>query len=45
MQGQNVSPLGKVVAILNNQLQALSVLDERTDTLEARLKTLPHGET
>ena len=43
VQGEGATPLGKVVRILNNQLQALSMLDDRTDALDARLKHLPAG--
>ena len=43
MQGDSATPLGKVVAILNSQLQALTTLDDRTDALDARLKKQPHG--
>lgn len=43
MQGESSTPLGKVVAIMNNQLQALSMLDDRTETLDTRLKKIPQG--
>lgn len=43
MQGEGATPLGKVVRILNNQLQALSALDDRTEALDARTKHLPRG--
>jgi hypothetical protein len=36
--GDTSTPLGKAVRILNNQLQALTAIDERTDALEARLE-------
>ena len=39
--GDSSTPLGKAVRILNNQLQALSAIDERADALEARLQALP----
>jgi nuclear pore complex protein Nup62 len=39
--GDAGTPLGKAVRILNNQLQALGAIDERTDALEARLQALP----
>lgn len=42
-QGEGATPLGKVVRILNNQLQALSALDDRTEALDARTKHLPRG--
>jgi nuclear pore complex protein Nup62 len=35
--------LGKLVRVLNSQLQALADLDERCDVLEARLGALPGG--
>lgn len=38
--GDVATPLGKAVRILNNQLQALTAIDERTDALEARLQKL-----
>ncbi len=38
--GDVTTPLGKAVRILNNQLQALTAIDERTDALEARLQKL-----
>lgn len=38
--GDTSTPLGKAVRILNNQLQALTAIDERTDALEARLEKL-----
>lgn len=34
------TPLGKAVRILNNQLQALTSVDEQTSTLEARLEKM-----
>ena len=36
--GDASTPLGKAVRILNNQLQALTAIDERTGALEARLQ-------
>ena len=36
--GDPSTPLGKVVRILNNQLQALTSVDEQTGALEARLE-------
>lgn len=39
--GDASTPLGKAVRILNNQLQALSTIDERVDALEGRLQGLP----
>lgn len=38
--GDTSTPLGKAVRILNNQLQALTAIDERTDALETRLEKL-----
>jgi hypothetical protein len=38
--GDPSTPLGKAVRILNNQLQALTTIDERTEALEARLDKL-----
>ena len=38
--GDTSTPLGKAVRILNNQLQALTSIDERTDALEARLEKI-----
>ena len=35
--GDAATPLGKVVRILNNQLQALSQVDARVDDLQQRL--------
>ena len=39
--GDPDTPLGKVVRILNNQLQALTHVDERTASLQARLDAAP----
>ena len=38
--GNPSTPLGKAVRILNNQLQALTSVDEQTSMLEARLEKL-----
>ena len=38
--GPPATPLAKAVRILNNQLQALTMVDERTDALAARLDAL-----
>lgn len=38
--GDTSTPLGKAVRILNNQLQALTAIDERTDALEVRLEKI-----
>lgn len=38
--GDASTPLAKVVRILNNQLQALTTVDVRTDELSARLAAL-----
>ncbi len=38
--GDPSTPLGKAVRIINNQLQALTSVDEQTSTLEVRLETL-----
>ena len=39
--GDPDTPLGKVVRILNNQLQALTHVDERTASLQASLDAAP----
>ena len=41
--GDPNQPLGKLVRILNNQLQALTHLDARTDTLATKLDKLSMG--
>ena len=38
--GDPSTPLGKAVRILNNQLQALTSVDEQTSALEARLEKI-----
>ena len=38
--GPPATPLAKAVRILNNQLQALTAVDERTDALATRLDAL-----
>ena len=43
--GDTSTPLGKAVRILNNQLQALTAIDERTDALETRLERLSAAPT
>ena len=43
--GDPSTPLGKAVRILNNQLQALTSIDEHTDALDARLEKLSTGLT
>ena len=37
------TPLGKAVRVLNNQLQALTAIDSRTDELQQRLRELQAG--
>ena len=41
--GDPNQPIGKLVRILNNQLQALTHLDARTDALAAKLDNLSMG--
>ena len=41
--GDPNQPLGKLVRILNNQLQALTHMDSRTDDLAGRLDSLSAG--
>ena len=38
--GDRDTPLGKAVRVLNNQLQALTNIDARTEELERRLREL-----
>lgn len=38
--GDNTTPLGKAVRILNNQLQALAQVDARSEELSARVNEL-----
>ena len=38
--GDADTPLGKAVRVLNNQLQALTAIDARTDELQSRLREL-----
>lgn len=37
------TPLGKAIRVLNNQLQALTAIDSRTDELQRRLRELQAG--
>ena len=41
--GDPNQPLGKLVKIMNNQLQALTHLDARTDDLAARVELVSSG--
>ena len=41
--GDGDTPLGKAVRVLNNQLQALTTIDTRTDELQRRLRELQAG--
>ena len=43
--GDPNQPLGKLVKIMNNQLQALSHLDARTDDLSTKVEALTSGES
>ena len=42
--GDPNQPLGKLIKIMNNQLQALTHLDARTDDLAARVDTITSGQ-
>lgn len=43
--GDPTQPLGKLVKIMNNQLQALTHLDMKTDDLAARVEAVSSGES
>lgn len=42
-QGETTDPLSKIVRILNNQLQALTSVDESSDEVTKRLELLTGG--
>ena len=42
--GDPNQPMGKLVKIMNNQLQALTQLDDKTDDLAVRVETITSGQ-